>query len=36
MAQKLKESEAREELTDAFDIFDIDRDGMISAQEMRR
>ena len=36
MAQKLKDSEAKEELNDAFDLFDHDRDGLISATEMRQ
>ncbi|KAL6955204.1 hypothetical protein U1Q18_047024 [Sarracenia purpurea var. burkii] len=35
MARKMKESEADEELKEAFKVFDKDQDGYISATELR-
>ncbi|ESW19158.1 hypothetical protein PHAVU_006G101200 [Phaseolus vulgaris] len=35
MARKMKESEAEEELKEAFRVFDKDQDGYISASELR-
>ncbi|KAK7397304.1 hypothetical protein VNO78_18472 [Psophocarpus tetragonolobus] len=35
MARKMKESEAEEELKEAFRVFDKDHDGYISASELR-
>ncbi|XP_020213342.1 calmodulin-like protein 8 [Cajanus cajan] len=35
MATKMKESEAEEELKEAFRVFDKDQDGYISASELR-
>ncbi|KAF2298450.1 hypothetical protein GH714_023613 [Hevea brasiliensis] len=35
MARKMKESEAEEELKEAFKVFDKDQDGYISPNELR-
>lgn len=36
MAQKMKEADLEEELTEAFKVLDEDKDGYISAAELRR
>eukprot|EP00441_Pelagodinium_beii_P043323 CAMPEP_0197652770 /NCGR_PEP_ID=MMETSP1338-20131121/34651_1 /TAXON_ID=43686 ORGANISM="Pelagodinium beii, Strain RCC1491" /NCGR_SAMPLE_ID=MMETSP1338 /ASSEMBLY_ACC=CAM_ASM_000754 /LENGTH=150 /DNA_ID=CAMNT_0043227713 /DNA_START=49 /DNA_END=501 /DNA_ORIENTATION=- len=35
MSRKLKETDTEEELIEAFKVFDLDRDGLISAGELR-